>query len=324
MNTSVLAALEVSTRDAAVRSAAGVLRAGGLVAFPTETVYGLGAAASNEAGVRRIFAAKGRPSGVPLIVHVTDIELASRYVKTLPRSALVLAQRFWPGPLTIVLPRADDVSLAVTGGGETVAVRAPAHDVALSLIRELDEGIAAPSANRYNALPPVRGQHVLRGLGGSIDCVLDAGRCPGGLESTVLDLTSEPPRVLRRGAVTLEQLRAVLDVHEAGQGTSAQRVVDGAWLSVVEPAKIAALLAGEARVGVLVRGRHATPRFAATSIVVRQMPGDAAGYASELYDTLHELRDAGCERVLVEALPGDCAWDAMRDRLVRLATSMAR
>ncbi len=324
MNTTLLTALEGSKRAEAVRSAASILRDGGLVAFPTETVYGLGAASSNQAAVRKIFAAKGRPSGVPLIVHVTDIELASRYVQGVPESASVLARRFWPGPLTLVLPRTAGVSLAITGGGETVAVRAPAHDVALALIGELGEGIAAPSANRYNALPSVRAKHVLDGLGGLIDGVLDAGRCPGGLESTVLDLTTSLPRVLRRGAVTIEQLRELIDVDEAGQGSRAPLTVEGQWLSVVEPSVLAGLVPAAERVGVLVRGDAPAMSPAGATVVVRRMPAGAADYAAELYDTLHKLRDAGCTRVLVEALPGDGSWDAMRDRLFRLATSTVR
>lgn len=319
--TSVLDASSGDARVESIRAAAGVLREGGLVAFPTETVYGLGAAASNDLAVRGIFEAKGRPSGVPLIVHVTDISLASRYVKNLPRAAYVLAERYWPGPLTFVLPRAEAVSLSIAGGGATVAVRAPAHDVARALMVELGEGIAAPSANRYNDLPPVRAEHVMRGLGGSIDCVLDAGRCPGGLESTVLDLTTQPARVLRRGAVSIESLREAIEVEDAGPASAAPHTIEGAWLSVVQGDRLVAAASVAERVGVLSRECDGLVQGERGG-VVRRMPLDAAGYAAELYDALHELRDAGCERVWVEALPAAPGWDAMRDRLVRLAESM--
>jgi len=308
-----------SDRAGSLARAVAILRGGGLVAFPTETVYGLGAAASHETAVRGIFAAKGRPSGVPLIVHVTDVDLASRYVRRMPEAAIRLASHFWPGPLTLVLDRGPHVSRAVTGGGETVAVRAPAHDAALALIEALGEGIAAPSANRHNDLPPVRAAHVLRGLAGAVDAVLDAGRCPGGLESTVLDLTRSPARVLRRGAVSIDRLAALVDVEDGSAGPATARMVGG-WISVVDLAEAMAM-AG-AGTGVVLR---TWPReaFEAIRARVEVLPTDAAGYASQLYDVLHDLRDAGCDRVVVEPLPDGSEWEAMRDRIARLASAAA-
>lgn len=305
--------------EGSVREAATVLRRGGLVAFPTETVYGLGAIASDERAVGRVFEAKGRPSGVPLIVHVTDIGMAARYVAELTDKARALAERFWPGPLTLVLHRAPSVPLAVTGGGETVAVRAPAHEAALALISGLGEGIAAPSANRYNALPPVRAAHVAAGLGQAVDCVLDGGRCPGGIESTVVDLTATPARIIRRGAVSWEELARVVAVQDAPHAP-APRTVEGEWLSVVDASRLGSWGDIEGDTGVVLRTCR-TPSGEARGRV-RVMPVDEAGYASELYEVLHDLREARCAKVLVEALPAEPSWDAMRDRLARLAASL--
>src|SRR5437660_12869477 len=176
---------------AAIAEAAAVLRRGGLVAFPTETVYGLGGNALDPAAVARIFAAKGRPATNPVIVHVADAAGVPLVAAAWPDPAARLAARFWPGPLTLVLPRRPEVPDVVTAAGPTVAVRVPAHPVARALLRAAGVPVAAPSANRSSELSPTTAEHVLRGLGGRIDLILDAGPCPGGIESTVLDLTSD-------------------------------------------------------------------------------------------------------------------------------------
>ncbi len=302
-----------------VASAARILRRGGLVAFPTETVYGLGAIASNEAAVQQIFAVKGRPSGVPLILHVANLEMASRYVQRVDPRAALLANKFWPGPLTFVLRRAQQVSLVVTGGGETVAVRAPAHPAAMALIDAAGEGIAAPSANRHGDLPPVRAEQVFQGLGGAIDAVLDGGRSPGGLESTVLDLTQSTARVLRRGAVSIAALRAWIIVEDAPHAPPAPVELQGAWLSAVRAAAIATAILPDERTGLLLRTVSRSIANGTSGVVARGMPLDPEGYASELYDALHELQADGCTRVMVEALPEEGEWDAVRDRVARLA-----
>src|SRR5437763_8542920 len=196
--------------SAAIASAADVLRSGGLVAFPTETVYGLGANALDADAVGRIFAAKGRPAANPIIVHVADAAGVGAVVADWPDAAARLAERFWPGPLTLVLPKRDAVPDVVTAGGPTVAVRVPAHPVAHALLRAAGVPVAAPSANRSSELSPTTAGHVLHGLGGRIDLILDAGPCPGGIESTVLDVTNDPPRLLRPGLVTPAQIEAVI------------------------------------------------------------------------------------------------------------------
>ncbi len=194
----------------AIAEAARVLREGGLVAFPTETVYGLGANALDASAVARIFAAKGRPANNPLIVHVADTRAARRVVADWPPLAAMLAERFWPGPLTLVLPKRDTVPDAVTASGPTVAVRVPAHPLAQALVRAAGVPIAAPSANRSTELSPTRAEHVLRGLDGRIDVLLDGGPTAGGIESTVLDLTATPPRLLRPGLLSIAELESVL------------------------------------------------------------------------------------------------------------------
>src|SRR4051794_39087740 len=208
--TTVLALHAIPPDPADVAVAAAVLHRGGLVAFPTETVYGLGANALDAAAVARIFAAKGRPATNPLIVHVAAAEHVWSVAADWPAVAARLAERFWPGPLTLVLPKAAAVPDAVTAGGPTVAVRVPAHPVALALLRAAGVPLAAPSANRSTELSPTTAGHVLHGLGGRIDLVLDAGPTAGGIESTVLDVTTNPPRLLRPGLVTPAMIEAVI------------------------------------------------------------------------------------------------------------------
>lgn len=201
----------------AIREAAEVIKTGGLVAFPTDTVYGLGAHLRDEAAMRRLFTAKGRPEGKPLIVHVCRVEQVFSVARQLPPKAHVLMRHFFPGPLTLVLPRHPQVSDVVTAGGDTVAVRMPAHPVALALIEAVGDPIVAPSANLSGARSATSAQQVLEDLEGRIEMVLDAGPAPLGQPSTVLDLTVEPPRILRAGALSAEALRAHVPIVEADQ-----------------------------------------------------------------------------------------------------------
>jgi L-threonylcarbamoyladenylate synthase len=198
------------TPASAIARAAALLRAGGLVAFPTETVYGLGADATAPAAVEGIFRAKKRPYSDPLIVHLAERDALPSVARDIPNAAWKLARHFWPGPLTLVLPRADRIPALVAAGGDTVGVRVPDHAVARALIRAAGVPVAAPSANRFMHTSPTTAAHVLADLDGRIDCVLDAGPCVVGVESTVLDLTVNPPRILRPGGVTLEALRAII------------------------------------------------------------------------------------------------------------------
>lgn len=195
-----------------VARAVAVLRRGGLVALPTETVYGLGADASADDAVRRVFVVKGRPADHPLIVHVADADRLADWVAEVPPSARVLATEFWPGPLTLLLRRGPHVSDVVTGGRPTVAVRVPAHPVTLAVLRAFRGGIAAPSANRFGKVSPTTAAHVRADLGDDVDMVLDGGPCAIGVESTIVDLTGARPAVLRTGAITAERLSEVLGV----------------------------------------------------------------------------------------------------------------
>jgi L-threonylcarbamoyladenylate synthase len=321
------AVLDAASDDALDRAAA-VLRAGGLVAFPTETVYGLGASALDEAAVRRIFAAKGRPAANPLIVHLAGAEEARRVVGDWPELAARLAERFWPGPLTLVLPRGPAVPAVVAAGGPTVAVRVPAHPVARELIRRAGVPIAAPSANRSTRLSPTRAGHVLRDLGGAIDLILDGGPTAGGIESTVLDLTGRPPRLLRPGLVTRAAIEAVIGpiaviggpVSDAAPlpspGLMARHYAPRTPLEAVEGdgAARAIELAGAG-------GRVAwVTWFAADAppgVTVVPLPGEPAGYAASLYAALHDLDLAGVDRIVVALPPAEEPWLAVRDRLRR-------
>jgi L-threonylcarbamoyladenylate synthase len=310
----------------AVELAAEVLRRGGLVAFPTETVYGLGANALDEAAVARIYAAKGRPPTNPVIVHVPDAAGAAPLVTDWPDSARRLAERFWPGPLTLVLPRADRVPAVVAAGGPTVAVRAPAHPVALALLRAAGVPVAAPSANRSNALSPTRAEHVLRGLAGRVDLVLDGGLTPGGIESTVLDLTASPPRLLRPGLIDPAALEAILGPVRRGPaeapavlpspGMMPRHYAPRTPLLAVEGSgreEVEALAAAGHRVAWLTWFR--APALAGVRVV--ELPGDPSGYAAGLYAALHDLDREGLERIVAALPPAADEWLGARDRLLR-------
>jgi L-threonylcarbamoyladenylate synthase len=309
--------------------AAEVLRGGGLVAFPTETVYGLGADATNPAAVARLFAAKGRPPTNPLIVHVPDLAGAWSLFSEFPAVAHVLAKHFWPGPLTIVLRKSDRALDQVTAGGSTVAVRAPAHPVALGLLRLCRLPLAAPSANPSSLLSPTTAEHVLKGLGGKIDMVLDAGPTPGGLESTVIDATVTPPRVLRPGLVTAAQIEAVIGPVELGPPPSQAGAAKSPGLrerhyAPRTPLECAAdgrpRVAELVRQGIRVGWVTMLDEAPTTDVVVERLPEEAAAYAAGLYAALHRLDHAGVERIVVDLPPQGDAWSAIHDRLRRAAT----
>ncbi len=316
-----------------IARAAEVLRGGGLVAFPTETVYGLGANALDAEAVAGIFAAKGRPATNPLIVHVPDAKAAQEIAADWPEQAARLAARFWPGPLTLVLPRREIVPRIVTAGGPTVAVRVPAHPVAQALLRDTGLPIAAPSANRSMRLSPTRAAHVHRDLSGRIALILDGGPTTGGLESTVLNLTTTPPRLLRPGLISPAEIEAVIgpiarpnvsassDTPLPSPGMLARHYAPRAPLELAEDngrARVEELLARGLRVGWLALGtaeEAGTPGLEAVAL-----PPEPASYAAQLYAALHQLDAAGVERIVVALPPETEAWLAVRDRLRRAAT----
>jgi L-threonylcarbamoyladenylate synthase len=308
-----------------IEEAVRLLRAGRLVAFPTETVYGLGGDAQNPAAIARIFAAKGRPADHPLIVHVSGVAAAREWVRAMPEAAVKLAEAFWPGPLTLVLPKAEHVLPALTGGQDTVALRAPAHPVARALLAAFGDGIAAPSANRYGRISPTRAADVREELGDSVALVLDGGDCEVGLESTIVACLGGRVTLLRPGAVSRSQLADVVGTvsdpdaaaprapgrlrsHYAPRTPLA--VLDGVALR----AAVAQSLAAGEKTGVMAQG--AAP---ADSPLLdwRRMPALPAAYGRVLYSTLRALDGAGAARILVEAVPAGEPWAAVADRLAR-------
>ncbi|MFN0103690.1 MAG: L-threonylcarbamoyladenylate synthase [Bryobacteraceae bacterium] len=298
--------------------AVALLRAGRLVAFPTETVYGLGANALDAAAVRRIYEAKGRPPTSPLIVHVSSVAMAKKLVSAWPEPAEKLAARYWPGPLTLVLPKSKRVPDEVTAGLGTVGVRMPAHPVALALIRQARLPLAAPSANRFTKLSPVTAEQVRRGLGPAVDMVLDGGPCRVGIESTVLSLVEAIPVLLRPGMVSREQIEALI-----GPVVIAGAAVDGE--AHVAPGQHSKHYAPRARL------RLGTPVDMAQTAYLWwaierpaeysvRMANDPDRYAAMLYDTLHRADGLGVREIVVEPVPLGSDWDGIRDRLARAAT----
>jgi L-threonylcarbamoyladenylate synthase len=303
------------------------LRAGGLVAFPTETVYGLGALADDAEAAARIYLAKGRPSHNPLISHLPDVASVRALAPVWSDAAEALARRFWPGPLTLVIPRAPSIGRAVCGGLDAMAIRVPAHPVARALLEAVGRPIAAPSANRSNAISPTTAAHVLRGLDGRIDIVIDGGPCSVGLESTVVDLCGPAPVILRPGSVTREAIDAVVPgvltraesiaqgVPRASPGMDAKHYAPRAtvrWLSREALRALApgpGALTGAITVGPVDEIAH--------EIIARALPADPAGYGALLYEALHDLDARGCDVIACELLPEGTAWDAARDRIAR-------
>jgi L-threonylcarbamoyladenylate synthase len=316
-----------------VRRGAEVIRAGGLVAFPTETVYGLGADAMSAAAVARIFEAKERPRGNPLIVHLASAAALETVAAVVPPLALDAAARFWPGPLTLVLPRAATVPLITTGGLETVAVRVPAHPVARALIASCGRPIAAPSANRSGRPSPTRAEHAREDLDGRVELILDGGPTPVGVESTVLDLTTDPPMLLRPGGVTLEELQDCLgdvgtlqaDDHSAAgrsPGLRYRHYAPRAQVIIIEAGtgeRVVGAWIGAGRPVALMTQRQI--RLERPGLTVKTMPGDLGAYARDLFAVLRELDATGVEGIFVEAVPREGLGLTIMDRLRRAASS---
>ena len=310
-----------------IAAAVAALRAGQLVGMPTETVYGLAGDAASEHAVRRIFAAKGRPADHPVIVHVADASGLDVWGAEVPAAAYALAERFWPGPLTMIVPRAPRVLNVVTGGQPSVGLRVPKHPVAQALLRAFGGGLAAPSANRFGRISPTRAEHVHAELGDSVAMVLDGGPTDVGLESTIVDLTGAEPLILRPGHITAADLGAVLGapprMPEAATtrapGTLASHYAPRTPVELVDSRALHAVVAARAAAGpVAVLARRPAPA-AVPGVQWRQLPGDAQSYGRELYAALRELDAAAGDLIVVESVPLDSAWLAVRDRLRRAA-----
>lgn len=316
----------VSDKD--IEQAVAVLRAGGLVAFPTETVYGLGADASNPAAVRKIFEAKGRPATHPVIVHLADAVQLANWAREIPEGARRLAKQFWPGPLTIILRRASRVSDVVTGGQDTVALRVPAHPVAQQLLARFGGGIAAPSANRHGRVSATAAGHVRREFGDAVDCVLDGGEARIGIESAIVDLSGGAPTLLRPGWITAAEIEAALGTALAAPPAEAPRA-PGTLAAHYAPRTPLVLMAGDLALEFAASLARQGRRVAVLALSARRppleglewvaAPRDAAGYAHALYASLRRLDDAGCDMIIAEQPPRAPEWAAINDRLARAA-----
>ncbi len=326
----------MSEPAAEIARAAAILRAGALVAFPTETVYGLGADAGNPEAVAKIFAAKGRPQDHPLIVHLAGVDLLPLWARAIPEAAQKLASAFWPGPLTLILNRAAGVPDCVTGGQDTVGVRVPGHPLALALLRSFTgedrgrsfSGVAAPSANRFGRISPTTALHVRAELGDAVDMVLDGGECAVGIESTILDLSRARAVLLRPGHITPAQIAAVIEAEVELPDDRAPRV-PGALESHYAPRTPLVLVGAAelpARLAAL-RGRKIAVLSRAEAPAVlkdvswQTAPRAAPAYAHELYASLRRLDALNCAVILVEAPPATPEWQGVNDRLSRASSS---
>ncbi|HYP15183.1 MAG TPA: L-threonylcarbamoyladenylate synthase [Bryobacteraceae bacterium] len=298
-----------------VERAAEILRSGGLVAFPTETVYGLGANALDDRAVERIFIAKGRPATSPLIVHVSSLQMLDQVVATWPAEADRLAKLFWPGPLSLVLPKRAAIPDRVTAGLQTVGVRIPAHPLAQALISAAGIPVAAPSANRFMGLSPTLAEHVRASLGDKVDFVLDGGPTQVGIESTVLSLMDpEHPELLRPGGVSRAALEAAIGPVASGFSEGGVHLSPGLHHKHYSPATMLVIGHNPSRNDAYLW--WSTEKVSAMNV---RMPADPAGYARQLYAVLHRLDYEGLARIVVEPLPPSEEWDALRDRLTRAA-----
>ena len=323
--------------------AAAALAAGGLVAMPTETVYGLAADAQNAQAVAQIFSTKGRPADHPLIVHIAAPEHASVFAQDIPAFAQALMQQFWPGPLTLILPRRPDVAAAAAGGQSSIGLRMPAHPQALALLQTCAErgvlGLAAPSANRFGRVSPTCAAHVADEFGAAVP-ILDGGDCVVGIESTIVDCSRGAPTILRPGQISAAQIHAALaplgwqlqdaasaeqSTHQAAPkaaGTLAAHYAPRAKVRLMDAATLQTaldVLGAEAK-NIAIYSR-AILRSSAPAVIRRHMPQDAAAAAHELFAVLRELDAQGVHLIWVETPPADADWDGVRDRLRRAAAA---
>ena len=318
--------------DAEIGAAVARLRAGGLVAMPTETVYGLAADASNDSAVRALFALKGRPANHPVIVHLPDAGHLLRWAASVPAIARQLAQHFWPGPLTMVLPRAPGVSNLITGGQDSVGLRVPAHPVALRLLAKFGAGLAAPSANRYGQVSPTTALHVRSEFTAELPMILDGGPCPVGIESTIVDLRDGQIRLLRPGFIAVAQLQDCAATVPGVQvflapasnslrvpGSAATHYAPNTPVRLVATAMLASVLLDYHRSGVEVAVLAFGPAsdWPQNWISAQCEPAD---YARQLYARLRSLDAVGCDSIVVELPPNSPDWLAVQDRLSRAAT----
>lgn len=320
----------------ALAQAAACIQAGGLVGFPTETVYGLGADALNDAAVAGIFSAKGRPTSHPLIVHIAGAHQVEHYASNVPPFAQLLMQAFWPGPLTLILPRRAHVATAAAAGQESIGLRCPEHPVALALLQACATGLAAPSANRFGRISPTTAAHVAEELGSSL-LVLDGGPCQIGIESSIVDCTRGQPVLLRPGVLTQAQLQSacgqtVWRPHElpAATAATAPRASGTLQAHYAPQAKVrlmptqalqdALMILGKDSVGLAVYAKSPM-KPASAEVLLRKMPDNAAAAAQQLFATLRELDAHKVQRIWIELPPPTPEWEGVHDRLARAAAA---
>lgn len=323
------------TDPQAILAAAARIQAGGLVGFPTETVYGLGADASSDAAVAGIFAAKGRPSDHPLIVHLADAAQVGDYASSVPAFAQRLMAAFWPGPLTVILPRRDGVAAAAAGGQNSIGLRCPNHPVALAFLKACATGVAGPSANRFGRVSPTTAAHVNQEFGDDL-MVLDGGPCQVGIESSIVDCTRSRPVLLRPGVLTRAELEAACGepvlskdelLNESGgapraSGTLEAHYAPSAKVRLMEAGMIQTALdllgADAAHIAVYARD---VLRIPSEKVLFRRMPGDALATAQQLFAVLRDFDAQGARLIWIETPPASPEWDGVRDRLGRAAAS---
>jgi L-threonylcarbamoyladenylate synthase len=326
------------TDPQAIAEAARRIQAGELVGFPTETVYGLGADASSDQAVAGIFAAKGRPADHPLIVHVADAPQVNDYASGVPHFASKLIKAFWPGPLTVILPRKAGVAAAAAGGQDSIGLRCPSHPVALAFLKACNTGVAGPSANRFGRVSPTTAQHVHQEFGDSL-LVLDGGPCDVGIESSIVDCTRGRPVLLRPGVLTRAQLEAAcgeavlgkdeFEQNDAGLG-DAPRASGTLEAHYAPDAKVRLMDAGPIQTALDLLGADAAHiavyarsivRIKSDKVFYRRMPDDALATAQQLFAVLRDFDAKGVKLIWVENPPLDAEWDGVRDRLGRAAAS---
>ena len=313
----------VAMRSEIIEKSVKILKDGGLVAFPTETVYGLGGDASQAKAVHKIFEAKNRPADHPLIVHLADVSQLSNWARLISPQALKLAEAFWPGPLTLIFPKQKHVLSCLTGGQETIALRVPRHPIAQQLLQAFGKGIAAPSANQFTHLSPTTAQAVEEELNGKVDLILDGGECEIGLESTIVDMTGARASILRPGMITTQMIETVLQEKVI---ESVKQEVRAPGMHVLHYAPLTRTLllstkklndfieknSDEKKIAAVL---HSSVSFSHEKIQVYHMPYEAKAYAHVLYQTLRDADHQQFDCIVIEDIPHDEAWDAIRDRL---------
>ena len=308
-----------------IRQAKRLLSKGQLVAIPTETVYGLAANAFSEEAVAGIFAVKGRPSNNPLIVHVSSVKMARDCISAWPEEANILAEKFWPGPLSMVLPKSEKISNIVTAGGPTVAVRSPSNPIMKEILEQCGFPLAAPSANLSNRVSPTKAEYVAAQLNGRIPLILDGGACQIGIESTVLDLTSSTPTILRLGLINLAQLQKVLGEVRLASMTGSKEILKSPGQLCRHYSPRAKVILGEGSWDELIINLDKNTHVIALDSVPNdknpdtwhKMPNSVQGYAKKIYEILNRCDQANAKAILIQPLPVESEWDAVRDRVYR-------